>query len=52
MGPMNTKKIMPRYDVAGSFTGILLGVICMLLPSFSTDEVPLPISGCDGNDGD
>ena len=40
--PMNRKKFHPVTRLLGSFTGIVLGVICMWLPSFSTDEALSP----------
>jgi hypothetical protein len=39
---MNTKKIHAVTTLPGSFAGILLGVICMLPPSFSTNEALSP----------
>jgi len=39
---MNTKQFHAVVTLLGYFTGALLGVICMLLPSFSTDEVRSP----------
>ena len=40
--PMNSKKMHPIALLLGSFTGILLGVIGLRLPSFSTEDALSP----------
>jgi len=39
---MNRKKVYVPARSLGSFTGFLLGLICLLLPSFSTNETLSP----------
>ena len=39
---MSTKKAHAVATLLGSFTGVLLGVICLLLPSFSSNEALSP----------